>query len=205
MYGYAFWKTILTLMIREYVAGRDAPLGEMARQASALAAPLTWVMGLKYLYLFGFGLVAFMAAIPVGAFEAAAEGLHGKALVRLGILIVFALVFGSRYFPYWLVEPDFVLQGGKPDRDPFVAALGFFAQHRGRIILLYLFSSLMMSLISGTTVELFALLSFLPLGKALVMVAAFCSEVFLMPVVYSNAVVLRLMLERGRATARGAA
>ncbi len=197
LYSYAFWKTILTLMIREYVAGRAPPLGEMARQASALAGPLVWVMGMKYLSLFGFGLVAFMAAIPVGAFHAVVEGLYGKALVRLGILIVFALVFGSRYFPYWLVEPDFILQGGKPGRDPFVAALGFFEKHRGRIVSLYLFSSLMMSLISGTTVELFALMAFLPLGKALVMVVAFCSEVFLMPVVYSNAVVLRLMLESG--------
>ncbi|NLI78152.1 MAG: hypothetical protein GX442_17175 [Candidatus Riflebacteria bacterium] len=202
VWAHALWKVTLTLMIQRFVAGQPAPLGETTREAAGLAGPLVWVMARKYLYLAGQGVAAFFIALPVAGFLVVNNGLYGVALVRLGMLVVMAVIFGSRFFPYWLVEPDFVLQGGRPDRDPFESALQVFRDNPGRIIMLYLFASVMMGLISGTTVELFVLLTFLPLGKVVVTVVAFFSEIFLMPLVYSNAVILRLMLARGASPGR---
>lgn len=196
---FALWKIMIALMIRHYVTGESPPLKELYDDGKSMIWPMVIVLMKKYGYLTGWLIIAFFFAFPVFCIGFLISNIYMSALFRLAGLLVFIVIYGNRYFPYLLVEPVFVLEQEKTATDHFERAIELFAQTPLKVILLFVFASLMMNLIAGTTVEIFQLASMVTLGTAFDMslpvgLLGLLSMIFLSPLVFSNLVVYLLIL-----------
>jgi HEAT repeat protein len=198
--GYALWKIIITLMIKHFVKGESPAFGDLFNQGRPLVFPMVLVQIKKSVFLFGTIFVATFLASPFFALAGTLSQIHLNALLKMaGFLTVF-FYFGRRYFPYLLVEPAFILDQGNDSSKPFEEALTTFGRDPWKLVILYIFATFMMSLISGTTVNLISVFAmFMPLGTVLVAIVAVLSEIALSSVIYSTIVFFLLILRQKQA------
>ncbi len=194
--AYSMWKIIIALKIKQYVIGEDPAFWTIFDRAKPLVWQLLSLQAQKCLFLFGWALIALIPAGFLAGIGTDIQDIHLSSLFKLAGMLAFIGVFGRMYFSYLLVEPTFIIEGNIPGRDPFFRSVQYFSKDPYRIVLMYIFASIMMSLIGGTTTQILLFLSIVPSGEFLLTVIAAMSEIFLTPVVFSNLVIFLLVIRQ---------
>lgn len=191
------WKILITLMVDDYIHGREFD-GEKIREKSAALFNSVFAISLKKHLMLGLWLIiaGFCTASIVGA--ATMFGRQG-IVWSVGVmcaLLVGLLVMGGAYFRYLLVEPASVIS---PKLDAFDVADRYYNRDRLKLGSLFIFATFIMTIITGTSTEIMTFfMPVLPALISLILIQALSlvSEICLAPIIYSNLVIYYLMSQK---------
>ncbi|MBU1109429.1 MAG: HEAT repeat domain-containing protein [Candidatus Riflebacteria bacterium] len=188
------WKINIALMVDDCIHGRDYNKERIRDKAGELYLSVFTLSLKKHLLL---GLWFIIALIMSGTVFAAGSVTSTYTIVtdlsNMLAMLLLIFVFASVYFKYLLVEVAAVFE---PARDAFETAQMLFLRDRGKLIMLFIFSTFIIQLVTGTSVEIVSLVSnALPavVGVILVVGISFISDMCLTPIVFSTLCIYSLV------------
>ena len=108
-------------------------------------------------------------------------------------MLLLIAIFASAYFKYLLVESAAILE---PGQDAFATAESLFLRDKMKLATLFIFSTFIIQLVTGTSVEIVNLVSgTLPVfvGGLLIIAVSFISDMCLAPIVFSTLCIYTLV------------
>jgi len=188
------WKINIALMVDDGIHGRDYNRERVREKAAGLYAGV-FASSLKKHLLLGFWLfiAMMMSGTVLSAGMVTEISTIATDLANMAAVLVMIAVFASAYFKYLLVEPAAVLE---PERDAFATSEALFMRDRSRLVTLFIFSTFIIQLVTGTSVEIVSLVSAtLPalVGTVIVIALSFVSDLCLTPIVFSTLCIYSLV------------
>ncbi|PKL41906.1 MAG: hypothetical protein CVV41_17220 [Candidatus Riflebacteria bacterium HGW-Riflebacteria-1] len=188
------WKINVALMVDDGIHGREYNKERVREKAGELYLNVFSSSLKKHLLL---GLWLFLALLMSGTILTAGRVTGNYTIVSdlanlLAMLLLIA-VFASAYFKYLLVETAAILE---PGRDAFVTAESMFLRDKVKLATLFIFSTFIIQLVTGTSVEIVNLVSgTLPpyIGGMLIFAVSFISDMCLAPIVFSTLCIYTLV------------
>jgi HEAT repeat protein len=189
------WKINISFMLQEYIHGRDIQNEMLKEKRQQLHTKVLMVAIRKWIFLVGWGILAgILAGVVIAASEMFRVNLFLTSSIKLLGIIVFVVVFGLNYCKYQLIEPISIFS---PRSDAFDLAEKFFEKAKGKIILLFIFATFIMTLVTGASTEVLQYLLLFILPKSIsikgVVLVGTISQICLFPIVYSNMAIFTLM------------
>ena len=191
------WKILITLMVDDYIHGREFDSEKMRDKTAALFSSVFAISLKKHLML---GLWLIIAGFCTASIIGAANMFGRQGIIwSVGVMcamIVGLLVMGGAYFRYLLVEPASVIS---PKLDAFDMADRYYNRDRLKLGSLFIFATFIMTIITGTSTEIMTfLMPVLPamISLILIQVLSLVSEICLAPIIYSNLVIYYLMSQK---------
>lgn len=188
------WKINVALMVDDGIHGRVYNRERIRDKAIELYGSVFSSSIQKHLKL---GLWFVLALIPSFVILVAGNLAKGSTLVadlaNMLAMILLISIFASAYFKYLLVEPAAILE---PDRDAFETSEKLFLRNKVKLATLFLFSTFIIQLVTGTSVEIVSLISgTLPalIGVILVVGLSLISDLCLAPIVFSTLCIYSLV------------
>ncbi|EKD83013.1 MAG: hypothetical protein ACD_39C00943G0002, partial [uncultured bacterium] len=188
------WKINVALMVDDGIHGRGYNKERIREKAGELYVNVFASSLKKHLML---GLWFFLAMILSGMLLAAGQVTSTHTVVsdisNLLAMMLMISVFASAYFKYLLVETAAILE---PARDAFSTAETLFLRDKAKLATLYIFSTFIIQLVTGTSVEIMNhVSSTLPstLGTVLIVGISFVSDMCLAPIVFSTLCIYTLV------------
>lgn len=188
------WKINVALMVDDYIHGRESVKEAMNEKVAALHGKV-FASSLKKHLLLGvwvvIGLMVSGTIASAGAVTGEFNLLSSLANLLAALLAIF--IIASAYFKYLLVEPAAIFV---PEEDPFAMAEKIYNKDKVKITTLFIFSTFVMTIVTGTSKEVLTFLmpvlpakitNFLVIGLTLV------SDLCLMPIVFATVIVFILM------------
>lgn len=188
------WKINIALMVDDGIHGRNHSRERIRDKAAELYLNVFSSSLRKHLML---GLWFFLAMLMSGTILAAGTVTRSYTIVSdisnlLAMLLLIA-IFASAYFKYLLVESAAILE---PAKDAFATAESLFLRDKMKLATLFVFSTFIIQLVTGTSVEIVNLVSgTLPafVGGLLIIAVSFISDMCLAPIVFSTLCIYTLV------------
>ncbi|KAF1080540.1 MAG: hypothetical protein GQF41_2950 [Candidatus Rifleibacterium amylolyticum] len=188
------WKINIALMVDDGIHGREYERERIAEKAGDLYDEVFASSLKKHLLLALWFIVAMvMSGTVLAAGMVTETSTVATDLANMVAMLILIAVFASAYFKYLLVEPAAILT---PARDSFATSETLFLRDRARLITLFVFSTFIIQLVTGTSVEIVThISSTLPAmaGTVLVVALSFISDMCLAPIVFATLCVYSLV------------
>jgi HEAT repeat protein len=189
------WKINISFMLQEYIHGREVQSEKLKEKRKQLYTQVLMISVKKWIFLIGWGTLAgILSGIVMTASEMFKVNLFLTSTIKLLGIVVFAVIFGLNYCKYQLIEPISIFS---PKSDAFYLAEKLFERSKSKIILLFLFATFIMTLVTGASTKVLSYLLLFVLPKAIsvkgVMLLGTISQICLFPIVYSNMAIFTLM------------
>ena len=188
------WKINIALMVDDCIHGRDYNKDRIREKAGELYLSVFSHSLKKHLLL---GVWFIVALIMSGTVFAAGSVTRTYTIVsdfsNMLAMLLLIFVFASVYFKYLLVEVTAIFE---PGRDAFETAQALYLRDRSKLITLFIFSTFIIQLVTGTSVEIMNLVSStLPpkIGSMLIIGVTFVSDMCLTPIVFSTMCIYSLV------------
>lgn len=193
------WKINIALMVDDGIHGREHDRERAHDKADELYTAVFASSLKKHFYLvLWFILAAILSGTILAAGKVTRFSTLASDLANLSAMLMMLAVFASAYFKYLLVEPSAILT---PKRDAFETAETVFTHNRVKLATLFIFSTFIIQLVTGTSVEIVnQISSTLPgfIGDVLVIALSFISDMCLAPIVFSTLCIYSLVhLKKG--------
>ncbi len=188
------WKTLLALLVDDFIHGRTINEAEFSERVASKTPYVLKNSVKKYIFLGLWTAVGVLfGSVVVSSGEMYDDNMFLGSIFKLLGVIVAGFIFSINYFKYQLIEPLCIFI---PGQDAFLIAERIYSQNRIKMAMLFAFSTFIMFLVTGASMELFSM--FLPLlpgnsGEHAMNLLASISQICLIPLVYLNMVIYTLM------------
>jgi hypothetical protein len=193
------WKTLIGCMVDDLIHGKSVSSKNWNSRVEEMYPKVMSNTLRKFLFLFLYFIVSLIiGSVVIGGSQVFLQDTIFEHLAKLIGLLMIIFIMGSVYFKYNLIEPISIFFD---DDDAFNIANKLYAKGRVKIITLIVFSTFIMTLITGYSLQAAQLaLPLLPatMGLPLVLLLAFLSEICLLPIAYSCVVIYTLMYKEKR-------
>jgi HEAT repeat protein len=193
------WKALITCMVDDLIHGRSSTGAEWKTRVNAVYSHVFSAALRKYFFLLAYFIIAsIISGVIFGGTNTFLKATYLATFGKLLGFLMFLLIMAPPYFKYMLIEPVSVFVA---DKDAFVFADGIFKSNKIKLGTLIVFSTFIMTLITGYSTQAISFLTpVLPavVRTVFVVLVAMLSEICLFPIAYACIVIYTLMFIKNK-------